>query len=77
MYQQEYRHGGISGGSVLALISAGVRTVTRYKASIATWAIVAVVAIAAVTMQNYTQVLAPGASAANATHVGSGAGIAA
>ncbi|MCZ9884169.1 LysM peptidoglycan-binding domain-containing protein [Arthrobacter sp. B2a2-09] len=78
MYQQEYRHGGISRGNVLALISAGVRTLTRYKASIAAWAIVAMVAIAAVTMQNYAQVLAPaGTSAAIAPHVGSGSGIAA
>jgi LysM repeat protein len=77
MNQQEYRHIGISGGNVLALISAGVRTLTRYKASIATWAIVAVVAIAAVTMQNYAQVLTPGTSATIAPHVGSAAGIAA
>ncbi|MEW1820081.1 LysM domain-containing protein [Arthrobacter sp. NPDC080031] len=78
MYQQEYRHSGISGGNVLALISAGVRTLTRYKASIATWAIVALVAVAAVTMQNHAQALAPaGTSAAIAPHVGSGAGIAA
>lgn len=76
MYQQEYRHSGISGGSILALISAGVRTLTRYKASIVTWAIVAVVAVAAVTMQNYSQVLAPGgASSAIAPHLGSGAGL--
>ena len=78
MYQQEYRHSGISGGNVVALISAGVRTLTRYKASIATWAIVAVVAVTAVTMQNYAQVLAPaGTSAAVAPRVGSGTGIAA
>ncbi|UKA61979.1 LysM peptidoglycan-binding domain-containing protein [Arthrobacter sp. FW306-04-A] len=72
MYQQEYSHSGVSGGNVFALISAGAKTITRYKASIATWAIVAGVVLAAVMSQNYSQVLTPaGTSATVAPSIGS------
>ncbi|WAH96021.1 LysM peptidoglycan-binding domain-containing protein [Arthrobacter sp. MMS18-M83] len=78
MFQQEYRHSGVSGGNVFALISAGVKTITRYKASIATWAIVAAVVLAAIMTQSYSRVLAPaGTSATVAPSIGSGAVIAA
>ncbi|MHC6221938.1 LysM peptidoglycan-binding domain-containing protein [Arthrobacter sp. MMS24-S77] len=77
MYQQDYRHSGI-GGNAFALVSAGARTIARYKASIATWAIVAVVVLAAIVTQNYAQVLTPaGTSATVAPGIGSGAVIAA
>lgn len=77
MYQQEYGH-RIGGDRIFALISRVVKTITRYKASIATWAIVAAVVLAAVMTQNYAQVLTPaGTSATVAPSIGSGAVIAA
>ncbi|MFH5878427.1 LysM peptidoglycan-binding domain-containing protein [Arthrobacter sp. NA-172] len=73
MYQQEYRHTGLGGGSVFVLISTAVRTLARYKASMVTWAIVAAVVLGAVITQNYVHALAP----ASTGTVGSGTAIAA
>lgn len=77
MYQQEYKHHRIGRGSSFALISSGLRALTKYKASIVMWAVVAAVVLAAVITQNYAQALAPASTSATiAPSVDSGAAIA-
>ncbi|MEZ2390838.1 peptidoglycan-binding protein [bacterium RCC_150] len=70
MYQQEYRHGGIGAMNAATVINSGLTTLTRHKAAIAAWALVAVVVLMAVVTQDYAQATAAAGSGTSSRAVG-------